>query len=78
MGGYAVASNYPCAMAKCEINASISYSKDMVKQPVLNLERAANLKVNTVSFMEVFFIETKADGSPPAQGAYKMLQYPCI
>lgn len=55
-------------MAKCEMNALISYSEDTVKQPVLNLERVANLKVNMSVFMKVFFRETRGNGSPLAKG----------
>lgn len=47
-------------MAKCKINASISYSKDTVKQLMLNLETVANLKVNTGIFVEVFFHRNKS------------------
>lgn len=56
-------------MVKYEINALISYSKDTVKQPILNLERVANLTVNMSIFMEMFFTETGGNGSPPARCA---------
>lgn len=56
-------------MAKREINALIPYCEDRVKQPLLNLGRAANLKVNVRIFMEVFVRETRGNGSPPAQDA---------
>lgn len=56
-------------MVKYEINALISYSKDTLKQPILNLERVANLKANMSIFMEMFFTETGGKGSPPARCA---------
>lgn len=54
MGSYTIASNYPRAMAKCEIKALISYFKDRIKQPVLSLQRVAGLKVNRSILMEMF------------------------